>query len=378
MKYTQNSILALFSLCALIFGAGCEKSEPNPAPDGAGAETADNKQKLVVFTWEDYIDEEVVAQFTEETGVNVEFEYYDNLIQMKALLRSQPDKYDVVVVDDYNLAELIDRKLVREIDSAEIPNVKNIDELYLNRDFDPQNQYSVPYLWGSLLVAYRTDKIADPEQSWNLLMDEQYKGKVALFEDKDDLFTAALLANGYSANTENVEEIRKTGSRLVEAAKSNAPLLTDIDIATEKLVAGEIWATMCYSGDALVLADENENVGCFIPSEGAPLWVDSFAVVRDAHNPQNAMKFIDFMSRGDIAARNAEYLWTATPNKVAMDLLDEEFKGDTTIFPPKELMAKCEFYGLPTPRRERETNQIMKDLIDALRVSVAQNGGSNE
>ena len=189
-----------------------------------------------------------------------------------------------------------------------------------------------------------------------------------MLNDKEDIFAAALLAIGASINSDAHEELDQAASKLVDQAERMQARFIDLEVAEDLLLAGDVWAAQIYSGDAVMLAEENENIDYFIPEEGAPLWLDNFAIPRNAENAASAHRFIDFMARGEIAARNANYVWVATPNKAAEQYLDEELLADETVYPPKDVLARCEFYGQPSAEREKFMNQGMKLVLDYVRT----------
>ncbi len=352
-------------LLGLLFLSSC--SEPEPTVKQVETPESD---KLVIFTWPDYIDMEVIAKFEEETGVEVEFSYFDSLSEMKALLRSKPGQFDLVLVDDFYLSELIDIQLLNPLKRELVPNITNIGNRFLDREFDPGNEYSVPYLWGSMLVAYRTDKVENPLDSWSILWDKAYAGRVGILEDKEEAYAVGLLSLGYPLNSNDPDQLSAATKKLVEHADTISPKYLELEDIKAQLVSGDLWIATCYSGDALTLAEEQSNIDYFIPSEGAPLWIDNFAIVKDAPNDTNAHRFINFMSRGEIAAQNASYLWTATPNEKAFSHLEQDFRDDETVYLSQQLFDKCDFYGLPTAFRDEQTNSGMKQILDKIHTSL--------
>lgn len=368
---TLTSLIAAFcvvAFCVVALQGGKDGSEA--AMDINQDASNSWPGEVVLFSWADYIDPEVVAQFTQETGIEVRIETYDSPSQMKGYMRSKPGRYDIAVVDEFSMAELSEIQLIAPLNHAEIPNIKNMSEDFMGRDFDPTNRYSVPYTWGSVLIAYRNDKIEEPEESWSLLWDETLKGQIAIIEDEDDAFAVGLISSGFSIRSEKVDELNQVAKKMLDHAKNLRPKYLELEKIKEQLDSGALSAALCYSGDAMVMADENENISCFIPKEGAPLYIDSFTLVRDAPNRENAHKFIDFMSRGEIAGQNATYLWMATPNDAAIPHIDPETLEDTTVFLDKETFAKCGFYGMPTAKRDKITNQAMKFIMDEIHLNL--------
>ena len=372
----KNSLRCFPSiLCALFmlaFISGCGKREQIDTPN-PGTEKDLTAKTVRILTWRDYFSPEICEQFSKESGLQIEWRYYENLGEMNALLRSEPDGFDVMVVDDMSLTELIETKLLAKIDKNLLPEWKNIDERYTDKYFDPGNAYSVPYMWGTTLVAYRKDKVQNPEESWNLLWDERLKGKILMLNEKSDIYaiTLQLLGIGFGAATP--ENLEKCTAKLLEQVEKVEVDYTDIITAKEKVLTGEYWAFLAYSGDAAILKEENPDIAYFIPREGAPLWLDSFAIPREARNVRGAHAFINFMSRPDIAAENANFLSYATANKAALSMVNEELLQDRAIYPAPEVLSKCDFI----PRgsfNDYITNQGMKLIFDALHRRQAEEG----
>lgn len=360
------------ALILTIFGlVGCQDPEATVSNESLSAEPTPGKE-VVIFTWEEYFDPEVISQFEEETGVQVRFEYFDSLGELSGRLQSQPDAFDVVVVDDVTLFELVDVKMVQELDRSLVPNLGNFEERYLDQQFDPGNRYSVPYLWGTTLVAVRSDKIPDPEPSWNLLWDPKYKGRVALMDEKDDLYASALLSLGLPMDTEDPEHLEAATRRLEDQISKVQPDFLALEDIKDRLLAGEYDVACIYSGDAAIIAEEDDRISYFIPKEGAPLWMDNFAIAKEARNLEEAHAFIDFLSRGDIAAQNANYLWYATPNKAAKPLLSEELVDDKSVNPPPKVMDRCALHARPSLARIEIMNRGMKKIFDWSRTETAQ------
>ncbi|MEM6279523.1 MAG: spermidine/putrescine ABC transporter substrate-binding protein [Verrucomicrobiota bacterium] len=320
----------------------------------------------------EYFAPEVIEQFEARTGLEVEQVYYESLGQMMGMLQSHPDRYDLVTTDDVSIAELSNVKIISEIDHEKIPNFENLDERYLDQHFDPKNQFSIPYVWGTTLIAYRTDRI-DPELSWNLLWDPELKGKIAMMDERADIYAAALLTAGHPLNSQTPAHLEEATDLLVQQTKELDPLYTDLYGGRDKMLAGEIWAMITYSCDAAMIAVEDENIGYFIPEEGAPLWLDSFAILRHAPNRDAAHAFIDFLCEPEVAAENANYVWYIPPVKGVEPFLNEDLVADLALNPSDEIVDKCAFHASPTPARERIVNRGMKTILDGVRAQGIAN-----
>lgn len=370
----NTSKIVLGALLGITSGilAGCgDSGDSRSAADQPGSQ----ERKLVLYSWGDYFNEEVFDQFKAETGISVDYQTFENIDRIVDELKSDPGRYDVIVADDSLVRQLRSRRLLARLNHAAVPNLSPevFDAAYLDDFFDPGNEYTVPYMWGTTLLAYRRDKIAEPEESWGLLFDPALKGRIALLSERTDCYPSMLLYLGYDSNSTRPEEIAEATGKLEElVTEQGVRFLSDVEIK-EGLKTGELWVAMGYSGDMAGVAEEEENIGFFIPREGALRFVDNFAISRDSRQIEAAHQFINFMSDGKIAAKNSNYLWYATPNIAAEPYLDEELKADETIYPPREIAARCKTLDPQTPAVERQFHlgwRKVLQLFEETRVAV--------
>ena len=361
---TRLATCAVLAASALVSCGPASKEKAAGTNDAVQAPATDTSRNQVrILTWADYFSPEVCEEFTRKTGISIEWRYYENLAEMNALLRSEPDAFDVVVLDDMSLSELIETHHLKDIHQPSIPNLKNIDARWMDKPFDKGNRFSVPYMWGTTLVAYRKDKIPNPDQSWNLLWDEKLKGRILMLNEKSDLYAVTLLSLGLQFKDENEQNLLRCTAKLLDQVEKTDARYTDIYEAKDKLVAGDCWAFLAYSGDAAVLVSENPDVGYFIPREGAPLWLDSFAIPKNTPNSGAAHAFIDFMSKPEMAAGNANFLSYATANRAATEFLKPELLSDPAIYPPEEILSRCAFIPIGS-FNDTVTNRGMKEIFD--------------
>lgn len=313
--------------------------------------------------------------FTDETGIEVEYKTCEASEELKAMLESAPGEYDVVIADEVTLAELIDLQLIQKLDQNSLANKSHLDQRYLNLAHDPGNQYSLPYAPGATIFAYRSDKFTPKEESWSVFWDENLRGRVTMLDEMEEVFAVGLLREGHSLNSQDPQELNQALESLAEAVKTNAIEFGGVWDNMERLVKGEIWAMQCYNGDAASMRDglypfsdgPAENIEYFIPQEGARLWVDSFAIARESNSKGLAHKFIDFLLRPEVAAENSHYLWYATPNKAALELLDPELLADEAVFPNAKVKDRCEFLTSTTGDHEQTMLKGMSQLLSLSR-----------
>jgi spermidine/putrescine transport system substrate-binding protein len=300
-------------------------------------------EKLFVYNWTEYIPDEVLQLFTKETGIKIIYATYESNESMYAKLKLiEGDGYDLVFPSTYFISKMIKEDMLQPLDHARIPNLKDLDTTLLNREYDPGNRYSLPYMWGSTGIGVNIDLIpAGSVTSWKDLWKEEFGGQLLLQDDMREVFHMALRIKGYSSNSRNPEEIREAFELLEELMPR--VLLFNSDSPRLPYLAGEVSIGMIWNGEAWMAREENQAISYVYPSEGANFWVDSFAIPKGAKNIDNAHIFINFMLRPDIAALCVEENGFATPVKTALPLLSEEVRSSEIIFPPARIIDSGEF-----------------------------------
>ena len=347
------------AVAVLTLGACGNKSE-----QGGSKDPNPTSKTLNVITWEDYVAPEVLEAFTEKTGIAVNLETFEDSEELIGKLSAYSNRYDVVIFDNASANRVANMKLLRRLDRDRLPGMANLDQKFLNMDADPGNNYTVPYLWGSTLVAYRKDKITDPEPSFKLLFEPnpELAGKVMMIDDPVELFGVAHIYSGRSTNSYDKKSLAAAAGTLKQQRRDlKVQYGSDKDVR-DGLASGEIWAAMCYSGDAAWVAEDHEEVGYFFPEEGATLWLDIMAVSRDSRNVDAAYKFIDFVLEPEIGAMNANHLWYATPNAKAMPLLSEELLQDEALFPPKSVIKDSEFLRVTPEKFVTQIGRLLREV----------------
>lgn len=252
-------------------------------------------------------------------------------------------KYDVILVSDALMPRMIKENLVQELNKDNIPNISQMDEAYLNLDIDPGNKYSVPYMFGTVGLIYNKDVVTEPVDSWDILWNEKYKGKIFMFDTYRDTMGAALKKLNYSLNTTNAKEIEEAKQLLLDQRKLVSPLY-GVDNGTTMIPAGESDINMIWSGEGLNLQDEYPNLVYVVPKEGANFWIDSLCIPYNASNVEGAEKFINFVSDKESALRIADEIGYTTPNREARLEQPEEVRNNPNAYMPKEIMDRCEIY----------------------------------
>ncbi len=303
------------------------------------------QQKLYVFNWTDYIESELIKQFEEKYNCKVIYDTYNSNENMLTKILNSEASYDIAVPSGDHVAIMMKKDLLEKLDKSKLPNWENLDKSILVKatTFDPTNEYSVPYFWGTCGLMYNRKYITDEEMqgaSWNKLGDPKYNGKnvVTMLDDVREVVGAALVTAGYSVNETSDEALAAAREILKEWDKNISQF--DSDSAKNEIQDGTTWLAQIYNGDALQIIAENEEIGFVLPKEGASLWIDSMVILKNAENKELAYKFINFLNEAEVAAANAEYVQYATPNKAAFEILPDEVREDTIIYPDDDFLSK--------------------------------------
>ena len=306
--------------------------------------TALAQEVVNVFNWEDYINEDVLDMFEEETGIKVNMMNFTTNEDMLVKVRNSPQSFDVVFPSDYAIERLISEDLLAELNFDNIPNLTYIDENLLNPDYDPGNLYSIPYMWGTVGILYNTTMVTEPVTSWGALFDPQYQKNVLMLDSPRDSIGLALKYLGYSMNTRDPLELYAAKDLLIQQKKDGIVKAYLVDETKDKMVAGEAALAVVWSGDAQYAIELNEDLAYAVPEEGSNIWVDGMVVPKAAKNKENAEAFINFLCRPDIAQMNCEEIWYSSPNTEAVAMMGEDYTENPTLNPPAETVASCEVF----------------------------------
>jgi spermidine/putrescine transport system substrate-binding protein len=341
-KSFSGSLMAA-SIATLIAISGCSKhsSDTQNTSASAPAETApaSSPQKIVVYNWTEYLPESALQDFTKETGIEVEYATYESNEAMYAKIKLLDAKgYDVVVPSTFYVEKMRKEGLLQPLDKSKLVNIKNLDPALLNRSYDPNNEYSVPYLVSATGIAIN-GKVVDASKitKWADLWKPEYKGKIELMDDMRDNFYIGLRLCGFKDNSINEAEIKCAYEKLkmllpsVKTFNSDAP---GVPLIQGNVSIGAIW-----NGEAFKASKELEDVKFVYPEEGATFAIDSFVIPKGAANLDGAHKFIDFMMRAESAKAAILALGYTAPNLAGQALLDEKFRNNKMVFPSKEDFA---------------------------------------
>ena len=300
--------------------------------------------ELNILNWGEYIDEELISIFEEETGVKINYAKMTSNEEMLMKLRSPDCIYDLCFPSDYIIEQLIAQDMLVELDMSKIPNAKNISPeiLEITAAFDPGNKYSLPYMWGTVGILYNTKMVEEEVDSWDILWNENYKGKIWMYDSVRDAIAVSLLRLGYDINTRNPEEVNEAKEELIK----QIPLLKGCgtDNIKTSMAQNKAALAVVYSGDALEAMDKNADLDYVVPKEGSNVWFDNVVIPKTSKNVEAAHAFINFINDANLAARNTEFIYYSTPNQGALDLLDEEFTDNVVFNPTEEELSRCTIF----------------------------------
>lgn len=322
--------LAIAGLAAVSL-AGCSGQE-------------EEAQVLNLYNWSEYMPQEVLDRFEEETGIEVIYTTYDSNEAMYARLKLLDDssQYDLAVPSTYYVNKMRKEGLLTEVDHNQIEGFDNLDPELVDQSFDKDNAYSVPYLWGTTGLAIDSDAVEEGDVTgWADLWDEQYEGQVMLTNDMREVFHVGLRVLGYSGNSTDPDEIGEAYQKLTELMPSVRTF--NSDAPRMPYLEGETDIGMIWNGEAFMGKEDMPSLEYIYPEEGVIVWLDSFVIPKNAANPEAAHKFISFVLQPEISALISEDIGYATPNLAARDLLPEEVASNRTSYPTAEDMENAEF-----------------------------------
>ncbi|MBW4537797.1 MAG: spermidine/putrescine ABC transporter substrate-binding protein [Myxacorys chilensis ATA2-1-KO14] len=308
------------------------------------AEVVQNRSnELHIYTWSNYIDQELVNAFREKTGINVIFDIFDSNETMLATFQAgKGGIYSIIYPSDYKVSQMIQLGLLSELDHSRLDGLTNLLPRFQHSVHDVGNRYSVPVSWGTTGLVYNSEKIQEPPTDWNYLWQNKEKltRRITLMDDVREVMGATLRSLGFSYNSTNADEIKKAYERLQELKSAIATFTTDA--WRDQIIAGDLLISMCYSADAVSVINQNKKLKYVIPKSGTSIWSDTMVVPKTAPNRDAAYAWMSFMLQSDVAAKVTERLFFATPNLAAFRQLPESLRSNVSLFPPDAQISQSE------------------------------------
>ncbi len=352
------SVLAIILVAVAIFG---RMGGGNSTLPYAG-------ETLYIYMPGEYIGENIISDFEEQTGATVVMENFDSNEQMYIKV-ANGESYDILIPSDYMIQRLIEEDLLQELDQRKLTCMDLLNDAVKDMPFDPGNKYSISYFWGTVGIVYDKTVVdyADLEkEGFDIFLDTKYKGDIYLYDSERDSFMMALKALGYSMNTENEAELNEAYKWLEQCVTTMEPEIV-MDEIIDNMAQARKALGICYSGDAAYIMSENENMGFYLPESGTNQWSDAMVIPNNAKNPELAYEFMNFISSYDFAYDNSSYVGYTSPNvEVMNDLATSDYEG-INAYLPRIGYDKDEVFVY-----NEETRKIISNLWSKIKI-VASN-----
>ena len=327
-------------------------------------------QTLHVYNWGEYTGENIISGFEELTGAKVVMDNFDSNEQMYIKV-ANGDAYDVLVPSDYMIQRMMQEDMLQKLDPETRKEcLSELADAIKGLPYDPKNEYSIPYFWGTVGIVYDKTKVSEEDlenEGWNIFLDQKYKGDIYLYDSERDSFMMALKALGYSMNTTSEDELNEAFNWLVQCVQTMDP-----EIVTDEIIDNMAQARkalgLIYSGDAAYVMSENENMGFYMPKSGTNLWSDAMVIPKNAKNPKLANEFVRYITSYDAAMDNSSYVGYTSPNKEVMEELGGK-GGDydgINAYTPRSGYDKDEVF-----QYDEATRKIIADLWSRVKVAAS-------
>lgn len=346
----MKKLLSLILVCAMCTAllSGCGSSvelDKSLLSDYDYSRFKDDNISINVANWGEYmsVDEpgviDVNRQFEALTGIKVNYTTYATNEELYAKLASGASDFDIIIPSDYMISKLIQEGMLEKLDYNNIPNFERyIADTYKNPEYDPTNEYSVPYMWGLVCLIYNKSMVDEAPESWSALWDEKYAGNILMFNNPRDAFGIAQECLGYSLNTEKDEEL-DSAFELLNSQQGVVQAYV-MDEIFDKMESGSAALAPYYVGDAVVMMENNEDLDYCIPKEGTNLFIDAACIPKGSSNKEAAEMYINFLCETEIALANCDYIGYSTPHTAAYELLDDEVKNDEKRYPTDSFLSE--------------------------------------
>lgn len=333
MKRLYSFFLGIIAIILILWGISSKLEADS---------TQGTTDKLVIYNWGDYIDPELLEEFTAETGIQVDYQTFDSNESMYTKIKQGGTTYDLTIPSEYMISKMTEENMLIKLDKSKIEGLENIDPQFMGLSFDQNNDYSIPYFWGTLGIVYNETMVENPPQEWEDLWSEEYRDNIMLIDGVREVMGFGLQSLGHSLNSKNPAEIEKAAEHLYNLTPNVKAIVADE--IKGYMIQDAAAIAVSFSGEASEMLDGNENLHYVVPSKGSNLWFDNMVIPKTAKNLDGAYAFMSFMLRPENALRNAEYVGYSTPIPAAKAMLDEETQNDESFYPSEETMKKMEVY----------------------------------
>ncbi|MAO91221.1 MAG: spermidine/putrescine ABC transporter substrate-binding protein [Rhodospirillaceae bacterium] len=332
-------------LQSTIAGAGAAWAGISFGPKAFAAAHGE-EPKVNFYNWDTYIGETTLSDFNDLTGIEANMSLFADNDELFAKLREGNPGFDVIVPSDTYVARMIAADMLEPLDYALLPNSKNIAPAFRDAAYDPGHKHSVNYMWGTMGLGVRKSKTPDGVTSWgDIFESDKYAGRIAILSESSAMIGMASMYLGTGMNPDTSEKINAAVDLLIKQ-KSAFKTIAE-DNGQDLLLSGEVDITIEWSGDIGQVMLEDDDIDYVIPKEGSLIWADNLCIPKDAPHPMNAHKFINYILDPQVGALIADYIQYATPNQAARALLNDSYNKNPSVFPPEEVLAKCEWQRYP-------------------------------
>lgn len=295
-------------------------------------------QTLHVYNWGEYTGENLISDFEKQTGCKVVMDLFDSNEQMYIKI-ANGESYDILVPSDYMIERLLQEDMLQPLDENLLDCLDEISDAVKGLPYDPNNEYSIPYFWGSVGIVYDKTKVDEEDlekEGFNIFLNQKYKGDIYLYDSERDSFAMALKGLGYSMNTDDEKELQEANDWLLQCVQTMKPEIVTDEII-DNMAQGRKALGLVYSGDAAYIMSENEDIGFYMPKTGTNIWSDAMVIPKNAINVELAHEFINYVSSYEGAYDNSSYVGYTSPNKeVMIDLSKTDYKGINAYMPIRE------------------------------------------
>ncbi len=309
----------------------------------AHAQGSDQRDQLYIYTWTQYIDPQLLTNFSVQTGMKVLADVYDsNEVMLAKLQAAGGGTYSIIYPSDYMVQKMLDKGLLAEIKHERLIGLDNLFPRFKNPSYDANNRYSIPFNWGTTGLLYNSEIIKNPPEDWEYLWQNQdlLNQRITLLNDVREVMGATLRMLGYSYNSQDENQIKQAYEKLTVLKPTIAAF--DTDAWQNQILAGDLVLAMCYSADAIRISKENPKFKYVIPRSGSSLWTDTIVIPKTAANLDGAYAWINFILQPENAAKISQRLNVATPNRAGFEQLPNKIQNNINLFPPESLIEKCE------------------------------------
>ena len=326
-------------------------------------------QTLYVYNWGEYTGENLIPMFEEQTGAKVVMDQFDSNEQMYIKV-ANGEVYDILVPSDYMIERLMQEDMLQKLDQDQLNCLDLLSDGVKGLSYDPKNEYSVPYFWGTVGIVYDKNKVSEEDlekEGFNIFLDQKYKGDIYLYDSERDSFMMALKALGYSMNTSDEKELNEAYEWLLECVNTMEPEIVTDEII-DNMAQGRKALGLVYSGDAAYIMSENEDMGFYLPESGTNLWSDAMVIPKNAKNVELAHAFINFVSEYEGAMDNSSFVGYTSPNEeVMLEMSQEggEYEG-INAYLPRTGYEKDEVF-----QYDEDTRKIIANLFAKVKVAAS-------